>query len=90
MLLIIYNNHQIAWCLVLRRLWAILPRKLMSTSSTHRAGVILHKKPPLGVLDDTNKEDNGKYASFGGTKDGNIENQVPANLKRKVKASRDP
>jgi hypothetical protein len=59
----------------------------------NRAGVILHKKPPLVVLDDKNNEDNSKYSkyvSFGSTKDGNLENQVPANLKRKVKARRDP
>jgi len=47
--------------------------KLEFVRGQNRAGVILHKKPPLGVLDDTNKEDNGKYASFGSTKDGNID-----------------
>jgi hypothetical protein len=56
----------------------------------NRAGVILHKKPPLVVLDDKDNEDNREYVLFGSTKDENTGNQIPANLKRKVKARRDP
>lgn len=53
------------------------------------SNIILYKKPPRRVDSTTTTptEEDGSYPSFGNSTE---DNRVPANLKRKVKARRDP